>query len=319
MTEALLTPPEGTVGQTIEEIRRHLQGMHRGEWNKLATTITSSASTLSITYAALGISRGSYIALDDELCYVWDVSGSNVTVERAMLGTTAAAHTAGVLIEVNPRFPKGHIREALKAEIRSWYPQLFYVNVMEVTAAGGLLVDLVPNAGAPYTVLNNLESFGSVLDVRREPRSTGETWPRLQWQLLRNMDPGVSGYGYNIQVQESLPAGTQLRVTFSAQFPTAAIANDANMMTTSAISTDTYVGIPVSALDIAAIGTAWRLVSTREVKRTQTEAQGEPRNAQEVPPGHITQVAAALKQIRDQRLAEEAKRFALLYSPKTTN
>jgi len=65
--------------------------------------------------------------------------------------------------------------------------------------------------------------------------------------------------------------------------------------------------------DCLRYGAAWRMMSHREVKRTFTEGQGEPRNAEETPPGHITQIAEQMRRMRNERMAEEARRLAAEY------
>ena len=59
-------------------------------------TFSDSDVTLTITSAAaLGGGTNSYIRVDDEVLRISGVSGNDLTVVRAQLGTTAAAHTDG--------------------------------------------------------------------------------------------------------------------------------------------------------------------------------------------------------------------------------
>ena len=60
------------------------------------STFTDSDTTLTITSAAaLGGGTNSYIRIDDEILQISGVVGNDLTVVRAQLGTTAAAHTDG--------------------------------------------------------------------------------------------------------------------------------------------------------------------------------------------------------------------------------
>ena len=60
------------------------------------STFTSSDTTLTVTSAAaLGGGTNSYIRIDDEVLQISGVVGNDLTVVRAQLGTTAAAHTDG--------------------------------------------------------------------------------------------------------------------------------------------------------------------------------------------------------------------------------
>ena len=59
-------------------------------------TFTSSDTTLTVTSAtALAGSTNSYIKIDDEFLRISGVAGDDLTVERGVLGSTAAAHTDG--------------------------------------------------------------------------------------------------------------------------------------------------------------------------------------------------------------------------------
>ena len=60
------------------------------------STFTDSDTTLTVTSAtALAGSTNSYIKIDDEFLRISGVAGDNLTVERGVLGSTAAAHTDG--------------------------------------------------------------------------------------------------------------------------------------------------------------------------------------------------------------------------------
>tara|TARA_B100002019_G_scaffold250803_1_gene230850 strand:- start:1516 stop:4287 length:2772 start_codon:yes stop_codon:yes gene_type:complete len=60
------------------------------------STFTDSDTTLTVTSAtALAGGTNSYIRIDDEYLRISGVSGNNLTVERGVLGSTAAAHTDG--------------------------------------------------------------------------------------------------------------------------------------------------------------------------------------------------------------------------------
>ena len=59
-------------------------------------TYSNSDVTLTVTSAAaLGAGTNSYIRIDDEILQVSSIAGNDLTVVRAQLGTTAAAHTDG--------------------------------------------------------------------------------------------------------------------------------------------------------------------------------------------------------------------------------
>ena len=64
-------------------------------------TFSNSDVTLSVTSsAALGAGTNSYIRIDDEILQVSSIAGNDLTVVRAQLGTTAAAHTDGSTVNL---------------------------------------------------------------------------------------------------------------------------------------------------------------------------------------------------------------------------
>jgi len=64
-------------------------------------TLTASDTTVTVTsVATLGATTNSYIEIDDEIMQVTAVSGNDLTVARAQLGTSAASHTDGVAVDL---------------------------------------------------------------------------------------------------------------------------------------------------------------------------------------------------------------------------
>ena len=64
-------------------------------------TFSNSDVTLTVTSAAaLGVGTNSYIRIDDEILQVSSVAGNDLTVVRAQLNTTAAAHTDGSTVNL---------------------------------------------------------------------------------------------------------------------------------------------------------------------------------------------------------------------------
>jgi len=296
------TPPTDTttVEYLINATLRELNGMHRAEWNKLATTVDTDDESVVATFDLKGIAAGSYVGLGNEILYVWDttVPTKTLTVQRAMLGSTRETHDAGDLIEVNPRFPRFAILAALRDEIRSWIPNLYRIAADTFTLDGG----------ETSINLDGLGDILKILDVSRVPVNSGDPYTRVAYRIDRHADTDTFDSGTAIHVTDSPGSTTSYRIVCATPFDV------------STFDETTYlvddIGLAGSMFDIAPLGAAWRLLATREVKRTFTEGQGEPRIAQEVPPGHILQAATGLKQLRDQRIAEEAKRLALTYAPK---
>ena len=108
-----------TAGAVLTRASRQLLSGTVEERNKLATTVTSSDTSIVLSYDLGGFREGSVIEIESELMYVWDAATATktLTVERGYDGTTAVAHTAGVLATVNPRFPRQQMLDALNSDI----------------------------------------------------------------------------------------------------------------------------------------------------------------------------------------------------------
>jgi hypothetical protein len=279
-----------TVADLIESTRRHLFTSYRAEFNFLTDTITAAATTLALDISPLtGVGRGTVLGIGDELLFVKSVSTQTCTVARGWQGTTAAAHTSGATVEINPRFPNAIIRDAIRDEIRSWGNQLYRVDSYPITATTDTAYDLP------------IDPFIQVLDVRRSS-TADERWKRVTlYEVDRHANTTSFPSGCALQIQQDIPTGSTIQVTYSAPFDLTYIEDG--------IEAVEDIGLAESMLDIPPYGAAWRLLSTREVPRTFADAQPEARRSEEVPPGHNDRTAAGLKRIRDQRLAEETSRL----------
>lgn len=290
-----------TVADLVAKTQRHLLGQHRERYNRLTSLISSSATEITCDFSIQesGVTRGSIIAIEDELLYVIDQTASQLaankaTVIRGFRGSTAAEHTSGQLIHANPRFPVFLIKDALKAEIASW-PAGLYREVPVDVAIGS--VDTGYNfAGAPTT-------WYSAVDYLWSPSTGAGTtaWTSLSGVHVERGLPTTSyASGAALFLDRALSAGT-VRVILSAPFDLTTFADTTVVETT--------IGIPASAVDIAPLGAAAQLLSTREAPRTNAESQGQPRSAEEVPPMFISQAAARLRAEADRRIGMEAFRL----------
>lgn len=285
-----------TVGDLIETTRRHLYGLQQAKYNFLTATITDSASTLTCDLPMGGIVSGALLSCEDEIMFVKSVSGQTATVARGWEDSVAAAHTAAATIEVQPRFPRFAIRQALLDELRSWPRTIF--KSTQVNLSGLTTTRAYDITGASASTLYR------VTEVRRSPYSGDTTWPIIEtakWEHARNMAVADFPSTHAIFLKGDLASAETLRVTYTGPLTTSTFAD--------ATTTDT-IGIPDSCLDVPPYGAVWRLLAPREIKRTFTESQGEPRHSDEVPVGSAMRTAAGMKALRDQRIVEEGDRLA---------
>lgn len=276
------------VSQLIEETKRHLYGSHRMTMNRLAAGIGASDTTLTLEFDVNDAVRGALLSIDDEIMFVLNSSPSSkiVTLVRGFLGTTAAVHALGALVEVNPRFPRIYIKRALQQEIDSWGTRLFRVSASNISISSTTRI---------YDL--GVTNFIDVISVDLTPY-TGRTTRSnpYRWTISRDLDTSVFASGAAIELLGDYPASAIARVRYAQKF-------DVSSWTD---ATDVEVlGLSTSMVDIPPIGAAWRLMSAKEVGRTNLQAQPEPRRSEEVPAGHMASVAAQLKKLRDDRIEEE--------------
>lgn len=277
-----------TVASLIEETKRLVYGATRLALNRLAVGISTSDTTLTLEFDVKEAVQGAMISIDDELMWVISSSSASkqLTVMRNHLGSALATHALGAIIEVNPRFPRAYIKRVLQQEIDSWGSRLYKVASSNISFTSTTRI---------YDL--GLTNFINVIDARISPY-TGRTTKSnpYRWAVLRDMDTADFASGAAFEFLGEYPSSGIVRIKAAQEF-------DVSVWTD---TTDVeLLGLSTSMTDIPPIGAAWRLMSTREVGRTNMQAQPEPRRSEEVPAGHIASVAAQLKKLRDDRIDEE--------------
>lgn len=282
-----------TASDLISDTRRYLEANSREELNRLSADIADVDSTLTFDFSArTSIAPGAWLAIDLEVLYVWDVVATTATVQRAMLGSTAAFHAAGSVITVNPKVSDFAIFAALNGDIAS----------LSSPANGLYRIATYDFAGNAATSGYDLPVSGliDVLDVRYQDYGPTLDWPRLRrWSLQRDADTTAFASGQALFFYEGLAPGRTVQVTVAVELgPLADQYSDV---------ADT--GLPSTAYDIPPLGAAARILTGRESNRSSVDAQPEPRTAAEVPPGTARNAASTLLALRQQRVREESARL----------
>jgi len=265
--------------------------------NKLASTVNSSATSIVCTYALEGLRAGQIFEIESEVFYIWaaDTTTKTLTVERGFNGTTAAAHTAGAIVTVNPRFPRAQVLEAINDEVldlSSPVNGLFQVKTFNQTYNG-------------TDRMVNLTSATDVIDVLNvSVRYLTDDYPvARKVKLVRDLPTDDFASSFALKFDQAVYPG-RLRVVYKAPYTS---------VTTEATNLNTDCGIQESVEDIVVVGTQLRLMAPREIKRNFVESQGDTRRAEEVASGAITNSATALRQLRRDRIIAEAARLMRSY------
>lgn len=286
-----------TVSQLIDRTQRQLLSGTVEERNKLAVSVSPTATTMVFSFDVGSIRPGSIIEIESELVYIWEmVTGTKTaTVERGFNGSTASAHGANTVCIVSPRFPRSQIFEAFNDDLYDLVSPLnglYRIKTLDINYNGA-------------DTMINLPSVGDVielLDVRVRYLSTD--YPLIRKAvLIRNLPTSDFGSGTAIKFNETPRSGV-LRITYKAPFsPMVRITDDIQQI----------CGLPASAEDILVLGAQIRLMAPREIKRNFTESQGDTRRSDEVPAGAITNSINGLIRIRRDRIIAEAMKLDSQY------
>jgi len=286
-----------TAATILNRVSQQLLSGTVEERNKLASTITDSDTSIVLLYDLGGYRNGSVFELESELIYVWeaDAASKTLTVQRGFNGTTAVAHSSGVLATLNPRFPRGQMFNSLNAEIddlSSTSNGLFKVTTTDLSYNGS---DRQINLTGATNVLE-------LIDVRL--RYLADNFPVIRGtRLQRDLPTADFASGFAFVIDEPLMAGT-LRVRVKTPFTRAS--SEASDLTT-------VCGLPATCDDLVELGVTIRMMAGREVKRSFIESQGDTRRADEVPSGSARDSVANLLRLRRERITAEAGRLKAQY------
>lgn len=265
--------------------------------NKLASSLTATATSVVLSYDLDGIRSGTVFEIDSELFYVWEATTGTktLTVERGFNGTTAATHSANAIVTVNPRFPRAQVFEALNdelADLSSPMHGLFQVKSFDEDYNGSDMLINIPQVSNIIDVItvHIRQKADEYLQVRKV-------------KLIRDLPTDDFSSGYAIKFEQPVRQG-RLRIVYKAPF-TALTSESQNLVS--------YAGLPATCEDIVNMGVQIRMMASREIKRNFTESQGDTRRPEEVPVGAVNNSITNLIRMRRDRIMAEAHRLTRQY------
>jgi hypothetical protein len=279
-----------TANDLIERTKLHLLGNVREEINVTVGDYTAAGVSLTFLYPMGSIVVGADIEIDQEVFRVMSVTGQTAAVRGAQLGSTAANHTGGTVVTVNPRFYRHSILSDLN-------------NTLSDLDAAGLYREVSINVTYnPVVGAYDLTSSTTVLDileVRYKQTGPSQRFPMInRWSLMRDMDTSVFPSGNALVIDAPGFPGLPLRVRYSAPF---------TQITTVADTMNT-VGLSYTATDLPPMGAAVRQMLGRDIKRSFLESQPDTRRTAEVPPGSAQGATRSLMQAYQRGIDEERMR-----------
>jgi hypothetical protein len=286
-----------TAATVIDRTLRQLLSGTVEQRNKLASGIDSDDTSVVTTYNLDGLRAGQTFEIDSELFYIWDADTGTktLTVERGYNGTTAASHSAGALIKVQPRFPRAQLLESLNdelADLSSPVNGLFAVKTVDIDYNGSdTMID--------FTGVTDVIDLLSV-----SVRYLTDDYPvARKVRLVRNVPTDDFPSGLALRFDQGVFPG-RLRIVYKAPF-VAASSESTNLNSTS--------GVQESLIDLLVLGCQIRMMAPREIKRNFAESQGDTRRADEVPAGAVAGSITNLIRMRRDRIIAESARLKRAY------
>ena len=290
-----------TIAEIVNLTKSKLDGATgRDRVNTLSANINNSVTSLSTGFVPTpDLATGSVIEIDYEQMLVMALASSTLTVLRGWNNTTAASHTVGTPMYVEPRFPRQAVLNEVVQELRA-IPRSIY-KVVTTTLNFPANINQVNLTGATGEVYRVLETERKSFD--------GVGYPsfNLVTRLIRNQDTADYASGYSVQIDRGrfYKQDVDVRITYAKTLDTATV--------TSATDLQTTVGLPIAAEDILTFGAASRLMYDKEALRLDFTRQGQSRNALEVPAETYAKQAQRWRLEADRRTSEESRRLLDLY------
>jgi hypothetical protein len=297
-----------TLDNLVTEVRSRALSGFRDERIPAGLAAPMDNITESLTLPTGGgrnsLEVGALVQVDYELMEVVSVdSATALTVLRGQFNSLAATHAAGAPVTVNPHFPMVDIVKALNEDIDD----------LSAPGNGLFQAQVVTFSFNPAIVGYDLPGLTSssvteIIEVRTWDYGSQQAWPLLEpsrWKLERNAQPASFPSTMSLKLYEGAYPGRPVRVQYKSPYTTPLV-NPAD-------DVEATTGLQSSAHDIPVLGAAYRLMMFRELKRSFTEAQGEPRRAAEVPVGSSLTALKGIQQMRNERIANERERLNKQY------
>jgi hypothetical protein len=288
-----------TFGSLIEEVRMSLSGY--GVDNDLVCSLSADIGAADLLIGVSdtsAVSRG-IIEIDDEILYVKSNSSGTLTIEpfgRGFKGTTAAAHTTGAMVSINPTYPRSIVSREVNNTIRAVYPDLFAVKATNITTDGNnwqyvLPADLdrVLLVDAKWTVIDGWE-------------------PVREWDVTHSADTSDYATGKFLSLGAPWGAGVTIRVTYAAE-PT--------LLSASTDVFSTVTGLPSSSRDGIVYGAAARLLPWLDTGRVPVETVMADLADANKPLGGAVSLAREMRQNYQLALRQEREQLLAKYPIKT--
>lgn len=184
-----------------------------------AAIVSTSATTMTMATQPVPLNLGDIVEIDDELLRVSDVTrgspNDTYTIQRGVLGSTAATHLISAPVSRYAKYPRWHRKKAINDVLTQWVPQKLprvQVDATQVFSSNGLIV------AVPAVAI-------AVLKV--EFKMPGFTWlEKIPHGRPQPYDTGLVSTGKGVPLVCFGPAGYTAYVTWAGPWPALALDTD---------------------------------------------------------------------------------------------
>lgn len=283
-----------TFNEMVDEVMLHLSsyGMRNDAVTHITTNVTNTADSATL-YSTDSVGRG-LIEIDDELIWIDAVDRNTgiVTIPpygRGYKGTTAASHTSGTMVTLNPTYSRKAIKTAINDTIRAVFPQLYGVSKYTFTYSPAVTTYSLPS------------SVESIIAISFEAIGATKEWvPVRGWRQDATSNVSAFNSTNSVTITSFVDPGATVQVAYTME-PEPLESNSDDFADTT--------GLPESAKDVIVLGAAYRLLSTVDPNRLSfSNAEAESQSSQ-IQFGSGTNTAKYIYALYQQRLAEEASKL----------
>lgn len=256
--------------------------------------ITSSSTELAVDFGDQpgGVRPNGFIEIGRELIAVnrYDPSTGLITCStwsRGQRGTAAAAHNAGDMVTVRPRYPRQHVANTINQVLASSCPPLF-----------------APRDLSPITFDDDILGYPLPDDTIRVLRVDVTNADSTARAAVRNWSVRTVAGQQLLEVPDRFGDGVTLQATIAA---------NPGRMVDDGDDFATVTGLPESLADLAVFGAIARLILAADLPRQQVLSAEAAQRGDRIGVGSGTSISRYYQALYTQRLEAERDRLQQTY------
>jgi len=292
-----------TLLDMIDEVSINLSGytLQQDRATHITAAVAATASTIAapitLSLASTDSVGKGIVEIDEELFWVdnYDRVGNTATIApygRAYLGTTLAAHTAGVKVTIAPTFPRFTIKRAINDTINAIGSSIFAAKTTTITSNAAVAAFRLPTTGTTL-------SIRKILSIAYQTLGASKEWtPIRSYRFDGNANSTAFTSGQTVSIYDYIPSGRTVQVVY---------ATDPSPFTTNADVFTDVTGLPESCKDLVILGATYRLLSNLDPARASMVSPQADETDSKRPYGSSQSLTKQIYALFNQRLNEEIK------------